>query len=177
MKRVVSVPVETYPTSFLITIILITKPTIFHCTHSNAICHTGLLTACEQDQDGTSWSWSCSQAVWHIPLLCVQWKTPDDGQRNYPKHVEFSWFQTFAVFWILYVFFWVFPQASECCLPTFRNPLSVPSSRAECRVWSILYIQPLKMELIEGSETSANNNRTPGKYPKEYIKCRVLFQK
>jgi hypothetical protein len=32
-----------------------------------------------------------------------------------------------------------------------------------------LYIQPLKMELIEGSETSANLNRTPGKYPKEYI--------
>jgi len=26
----------------------------FHCTHSNGICHTGLLTACEQDQDGTS---------------------------------------------------------------------------------------------------------------------------
>ena len=25
------------------------------------------------------------------------------------------------------------------------------------------------MELIEGSETSANFNRTPGKYPKEYI--------
>jgi len=38
-------------------------------------------------------SWSCSQAVsqtvWHIPLLCVQWETPDDGQRNCPKHVEF----------------------------------------------------------------------------------------
>jgi len=37
--------------------------------------------------------WSCSQAVskpvWHIPLLYVQWKTPDDGQRNCPKHVEF----------------------------------------------------------------------------------------
>ena len=36
---------------------------------------------------------SCSQAVskpvWHIPLPCVQWKTPDDGQRNCPKHVEF----------------------------------------------------------------------------------------
>ena len=25
------------------------------------------------------------------------------------------------------------------------------------------------MELIEGSETSANHNRTPGKYTKEYI--------
>ena len=38
-------------------------------------------------------SWSCSQAVSkpvrHIPLLCVQWKTPNDGQRNCPKHVEF----------------------------------------------------------------------------------------
>ena len=27
--------------------------------------------------------------IWHIPLLCVQWKTPDDGKRNCPKHVEF----------------------------------------------------------------------------------------
>ena len=26
----------------------------FHCTHSNGICHIGLLTACEQDQDGTT---------------------------------------------------------------------------------------------------------------------------
>ena len=31
-----------------------------------------------------------SRPVWHIPLLCVQWKTPDDGQRNCPKHVEFN---------------------------------------------------------------------------------------
>jgi len=38
-------------------------------------------------------SWSCSQAVrkpvWHMPLLCVQQKTPDVRQRNCPKHVEF----------------------------------------------------------------------------------------
>jgi len=44
---------------------------------------------------GWNWvpSWSCSQAVskslWHIPLLYVQSKTPDYGQRNCPKHVEF----------------------------------------------------------------------------------------
>ena len=25
---------------------------VSHCTHSNGICHTGLLTACEKDQDG-----------------------------------------------------------------------------------------------------------------------------
>ena len=64
---------------------------VFHCTHTYGICHTGLLTA------GSGWncipSWSYSQAVskpvWHTPLLCVKWKTPDDGQRNCPKHVEF----------------------------------------------------------------------------------------
>ena len=46
-----------------------------------------------EKQDQYVPSWSCSQAVskpvWHIPLLCVQWKTPDDGQRNCPKYVEF----------------------------------------------------------------------------------------
>jgi hypothetical protein len=35
----------------------------------------------------------CSKAlykpVWHIPLLSVRWITPDDGQRNCPKHIEF----------------------------------------------------------------------------------------
>ena len=30
----------------------------FHCTHSNGICPTGLLTACEQDQDGTAVGWN-----------------------------------------------------------------------------------------------------------------------
>jgi hypothetical protein len=50
----------------------------FHCTYSNGICHTiFLLASCQQ---------TCTR---HIPLLCVQWKTPDDGQRNCPKHVEF----------------------------------------------------------------------------------------
>jgi len=26
---------------------------VFHCTHTNGTCHKGMLTACEQDQDGT----------------------------------------------------------------------------------------------------------------------------
>jgi hypothetical protein len=33
----------------------------------------------------------------------------------------------------------------------------------------IFHIQPLKMDLTEGSETSAKHNLTPGKYPKEHI--------
>jgi mRNA-degrading endonuclease HigB of HigAB toxin-antitoxin module len=28
-------------------------------------------------------------SVWHTTLLSAQWKTPDDGQRNCPKHVDF----------------------------------------------------------------------------------------
>jgi len=27
--------------------------------------------------------------AWYIPLPNVQWKTPDDWQRNCPKHVDF----------------------------------------------------------------------------------------
>ena len=34
---------------------------------------------------------------------------------------------------------------------------------------SVNYIQPLKIELTEGSETSANHNLPPGRYPKEHI--------
>ena len=30
-----------------------------------------------------------SKHLWHIPLLLAQWKNPDGGQRNCPKHVEF----------------------------------------------------------------------------------------
>jgi len=39
------------------------------------------------------WQLASSQAVskpvWNIPLLCVQWKTPDDRQSNCLKHVDF----------------------------------------------------------------------------------------
>ena len=47
---------------------------VFHCTHSNGMYHTGLLTACEQDQDGTAVpSWSCRQqtCMAHIIAVCT----------------------------------------------------------------------------------------------------------
>ena len=34
-------------------------------------------------------SQAISKPVWHVPLLCVQWKTPVDGQRNCPRYLEF----------------------------------------------------------------------------------------
>jgi hypothetical protein len=53
---------------------------VFHCKHSNGICHTVLLTAVEQDQDVPYMTYT---------FLCVQWKTPDDEHRNCPKYVQF----------------------------------------------------------------------------------------
>ena len=49
-----------------------------------------LLTACEQDQDP-----ACNQQyymlanLWHKPYCVCSEKTPGDGPRNSPKHVEF----------------------------------------------------------------------------------------
>jgi len=68
---------------------------VFHCKHSNGTSNrfADSWWAGSGHSSSASWSWSCSQAVsrpvQHIPLLYVQWKTPDDGQRNCPKHVEF----------------------------------------------------------------------------------------
>jgi len=51
----------------------------FHCTHSNGICHRGLLTAARSSQQN---------CMTYTIAVCTV-KTPDDGQRNCPKHVEF----------------------------------------------------------------------------------------
>jgi len=53
----------------------------FHCTHSNGICHTGLLTACEQDQDETASSIlillaSCLQNCMTYVIAVCAVKTP-----------------------------------------------------------------------------------------------------
>ena len=65
---------------------------------------------------------SC-KPVWHITLLWVQWKTADDGQRNCPKHVEFHSKNKFEKLVHLVDFI------IRNYLPTFRDNLSVPSSR------------------------------------------------
>jgi len=51
----------------------------FHFTHSNGICHTGLLTARNLSAN--------LYDIYHC-CMCSE-KTPDDGQRNCPKNVEF----------------------------------------------------------------------------------------
>jgi len=58
-------------------------------------------------------------------------------------------------------FFWVFPRRQIVVGWRFGTLYQFHLQR--------LYTQPLKMEQIQGSETSANYNLTPGKYPKENI--------
>jgi hypothetical protein len=100
----------------------------------------------DSSRAGSGWksgpSWSCSQAVykhvWRIPFLCVQWKTPDDGQRNCPKHVEFHskekvW-EISASSWLYYTKlsfpFWIlkFSTESQIMLAVTVNGLSVTFS-------------------------------------------------
>ena len=62
----------------------------------------------------------------------------------------------------LYIFFWVFPRRQIVVGRRFGTLYQFHLQRLgeQCR-W--------KMELIQGSETSANYNLTPGKYPEENI--------
>ena len=66
----------------------------------------------------------------------------------------------------LYIFFWVFPRRQIVVGRRFGTLYQFHLQRLGVHT---LYTQPLKMELIQGSETSANYNLTPGKYPKENI--------
>ena len=69
-----------------------------------------------------SWSWSqaVSKTVWHIRLLYVQWKPPDDGQRNCPKHVEFySKNKKFEV--LMYLFVSIIRNLSRCTVTWKSN--------------------------------------------------------
>ena len=57
---------------------------------NTGICHTVLLTAYEQDQDGTrSVLILLASRMTYTIAVCTVKKTPDDGQRNCPKRVQF----------------------------------------------------------------------------------------
>jgi len=59
----------------------------FHTVHKATVYVIQvLLTACKQYHPDPASKLS-AKPVWHILLLCVQHETPDDGQRNCPKHV------------------------------------------------------------------------------------------
>jgi len=68
-----------------------------------------------------------SKPVWHIglPLLCVQWKTPDGGQRNCTKHVEFYSKNKFEklvhLVGFIIIIYWILSCQNICfCLHSWR---------------------------------------------------------
>jgi hypothetical protein len=68
---------------------------------------------------------------------------------------------------MLYVFFWVFPRRLIADSRRFGTLYQFHFLRQFDAVCSIEL--PKKMKPIEGSETSAIGNQTPGKHPKENI--------
>jgi len=60
-----------------------------------------------------------SKPVWHIPLLCVQWKAPDDGQRNCPKHAEFPSKNEFEK--LLHLVGFIIRNLSQCMVTWMSN--------------------------------------------------------
>jgi len=71
-------------------IILVIKPT--RCTNLSNLFLALNSTCFGQFLCAPSGVFHCthSKTVWYIPLWRVQWKTPDDAQRNCPKHVDFN---------------------------------------------------------------------------------------
>jgi len=126
----------------------IVSVSIFPC-YSLGICYWA--QQCGQTQEwltdrGTS---TCASRMSPLPVNTLDWL-------GWPSHP-------------LWTAHYLMPP-SPLVLPARANlgPGINTTSSSHCSYF-ILYIQPLKMELIKGSETSANHNRTPGKYPKEYI--------
>jgi len=91
---------------------------VFHCTHSNGICLTCLLTACEQDRDETPWSSiiaSCQQTrmTYTIAVRTVKnswWWTEELFETC---RISFVWFQfqlnaLSLVYYISFIFLYMF---------------------------------------------------------------------
>jgi hypothetical protein len=75
-----------------------------------------------------------------------------------------SRFQTFAVCWMLYYFFWVIPRRLSFKCRRFGTLCLFHLYGCRTHTYS-----PVKMEQTERSETSAFETQTPGNYPKEII--------
>ena len=84
-----------------------------------------------------------SKPVWHIPLLCVQWKTPDDGQRNCPKHAEFH---SKIKFWEISAPSWFYYKkyVQEYDIKICEHPLLsgiLLNTHRELPYWCCLHVQ------------------------------------
>ena len=103
---------------------------------------------------GSGLIWSCSQPVRHIPLLCVQWKTPVDGQRNCPKHVEVY---SKNKFWEISASSWFYyKNLSRCTVTGTSNSYSISYA---CIVCLSTYMIPFELGLCNYRVSSQTQHR------------------
>jgi hypothetical protein len=62
------------------------------------------------------------------------------------NNIVYSWFQTFAVFWMLYVFFRVIPRRLNFICRRFGTLCVPPSYAGRCRMTSFYAYLPMKIE-------------------------------
>ena len=92
------------------------------------------------------------------------WQVDFRRVRNTAKS-DYFWFQAFAVFCMLYAFFWVITRRLEFICRSFGTLC----------LFHIHRHLPAYEDGTECSETSAYKLRTPGNYPKESIQATICF--
>ena len=131
-----------------------------------------------QNRLNLSWNWhldarrkiccekNCPLRIWIVLILvlCIP-----SLQRTVRECLKNLWFQTFALFRKLYVFFWVIPWRLNFICRRFGTPCLFHLHR---RVGV-----PMKVEQIECSETSVYKIQTPGNYPEENIQLKKFSTK
>jgi hypothetical protein len=83
--------------------------------------------------------WYMSYRSWLIPLLCVQRTTPDDGQRNCPKHVDFHYKNKFEK--SVHLVGFIIRNLTRCTVTWMSNYScsSLNASTLKRRVRNLLY--------------------------------------
>jgi len=87
---------------------------------------------------------------------------------------HYSWFHTFAVFYMFYSFFWVISRRQNFICRRF-GPLCLFHLHRHGGMKILYTYLPMKMEQIEWSETSAYKILTQANYPEENIQYNTLF--
>ena len=99
----------------------------------------------------------------------VCWTNVPEDLIQRPKYVgreiNSSWFQTSAVFWMLYAFFWVIPRRLNFICRRFGT---LSHLHRQVGVKNSSHLSAYE-DGTECSETSAYKIQTPGNYPEESI--------
>jgi hypothetical protein len=121
---------------------------------SYSFCRTRGMTRTENTLIMLCWT---AQQWWMFVFYFVKFSTRTDIK---------CWFETFALFWMLYSFFWVIPQRLNFICRRFWTLFYL---HKPCKQEDYLLTPPMNMGQTECSETSAYKIQKPGNHPKERI--------